>query len=306
MKLDFTIDRLRRMAVFARVVEHRSMTGAARELGMSPSAVSQQIRQLEAETGTLLLHRSTRRVLPSEAGQAFYEGCAALLHAAHQADQTLAQLRDAPTGELRIATPVGFATRQLAPALAPLLQAHPGLSLRLFVEDRRIDLIGERIDLAIRIGTLPDSSLIARRLVEWPHALYATPDYLARHGTLQQPEDLAHHENLFLTALEAPEFIQLTHRDGDTRRVRLGGRVAANSAVALKQLMLAGLGIMRLPGPDAALEVQQGMVTRVLPAWSMAPIGVYAVTPQRDPQPAKVRLAIAALQARLHEDAVPA
>ena len=299
MKLDFTIDRLRRMAVFARVVEHRSMTGAARELGMSASAVSQQIRQLEADTGVVLLHRSTRRVNVTEAGQAFYEGSAAMLHAAQQADQSLAQLRDAPAGELRIAAPVGFAMRYLGRALGPLLDAHPALSLRLFVEDRRIDLVAERIDLAIRIGRFADSSLVARRLATWDHALFAAPAYLARHGAPAVPDDLAHHQNLFLTALDAPEFVELL-AGGDTRRVRLGGRVAANSAPTLKALMLAGLGIARLPVPDAADAVAAGTAVRVLPTWSMTPIGVFAVTPQRDAQPAKVRLAIEAL--RLHLD----
>lgn len=299
MKLDFTIDRLRRMAVFARVVEHRSMTGAARELGMSASAVSQQIRQLEAETGVVLLHRSTRRVTATAAGQAFYEGCAALLHAAHQADQTLADLRDAPIGELRIAAPVGFATRYLGPALAPLLQAHPALSLRLFVEDRRIDLVAERIDLAIRIGRLADSSLVARRLATWEHALFAAPAYLERYGTPAEPDDLAHHQTLFLTALDTPQFIELHADDGSMRRVRLGGRIAANSAPTLKALMLAGLGITRLPAPDAEAELADGRAARVLPGWSMPSIGVFAVTPQRDAQPAKVRLAIEALRAHL-------
>jgi len=180
MKPDLTIDRLKRMAVFARVVEANSMSAAARELGMTTSAVSQQIRQLEAETGLALLHRSTRRLNTTEAGQAYYEDCAAMLHAAQAAEQRLSDLRDEPRGELRVAFPVGFSAH-LAAALAPLLRAHPRLTLRLFAEDRRVDLIGERIDLAIRAGALADSTLVARRLAEWGHIMVASTSACPRH-----------------------------------------------------------------------------------------------------------------------------
>ncbi len=294
MKLDFTIDRLKRMALFARVVELGSMSAAARELGMTASAVSQQVRQLEAETGIALLHRSTRKLTTTEAGQAYYEDCAAMLHAALAAERRLGDLRDEPRGELRIAFPVGFSAH-LAAAMAPLLRAHPHLSLRMFAEDRKIDLIAERIDLAIRIGALADSTLIARRLAEWRHLLLASPDYLARHGTPQVPEDLAAHSVLILSVMNQPEFIEL-HREGEpARRVRVSGPVTGNSAEAVKQMMLQGLGIVRIPGPDAAPLVEAGLAVPLLPEWSMARLGVYALTVQRDSQPAKVRLAIAAI-----------
>jgi DNA-binding transcriptional LysR family regulator len=302
MKLDFTIDRLKRMALFARVVELGSMSAAARELDMTPSAVSQQMRQLEAETGIALLHRSTRKLTPTEAGQAYYEDCAAMLHAAHAAERRLGDLRDEPRGELRIAVPVGFASH-LAPALAPLLRAHPLLSLRLFAEDRRIDLIGERIDLAIRIGSLSDSTLVARRLAEWQHLLVAAPAYAQAHGLPQSPEDLALHPMLILSVLSQPEFVDLHRRDEPARRVRVSGQIVGNSAEALKQMMLQGLGIMRLPGPDVAPLIAQGRAVRVLPEWSMAPMGVYALTVQRESQPAKVRLAIAAIRDYLETSA---
>lgn len=295
MKLDFTIDRLKRMALFARVVELGSMSAAARELDMTPSAVSQQMRQLEAETGIALLHRSTRKLTATEAGQAYYEDCATMLHAAHTAERRLGDLRDEPRGELRIAVPVGFASH-LAAALAPLLRAHPALSLRLFAEDRQIDLVAERIDLAVRVGALGDSALIARRLAEWRHLLLAAPSYVETHGLPKSPEELAQHPVLILSVMNQPEYVEL-HRPGEpARRVRVGGRIVGNSAEALKQMMLQGLGITRQPEPDAAPLLADGRAVVVLPEWAMAPLGVYAVTAQRDSQPAKVRLAIAALQ----------
>ncbi len=295
MKLDFTIDRLKRMALFARVVELGAMNAAARELGMTPSAVSQQIRQLEAEVGVVLLHRSTRKLTVSEAGRSYYEDCAAMLHAAQAAERRLDDLRDAPRGELRVAFPVGF-SRHLAAALAPLLAAHPQLSLRLFAEDRKIDLIAERIDLAIRIGALGDSTLVARRLAEWRHLLVAAPAYARRHGLPQTPEELGAHAVLILSVLDQPEFIELYRPGEPVRRVRVAGPVVGNSAEALKQVMLQGLGIMRMPGPDAAALITSGETVPVLPQWSLAPIGVYALTVQRESQPAKVRLAIAAIR----------
>lgn len=298
MKLDFTIDRLKRMALYARVVELGSMSAAARELAMTPSAVSQQLRRLEEEIGVALLHRSTRKLTTTEAGQAYYEDCAAMLHAARAAERRLGDLRDEPRGELRVAVPVGFASH-LAGALAPLLHAHPALSLRLFAEDRQIDLIGERIDLAVRVGRLVDSNLVARRLAEWKHLLATTPAYAQAHGLPRTPEELGQHPMLMLSVINQPEYVEL-HRPGEPmRRVRVGGRIVGNSAEALKQMMLQGLGIMRLPGPDAAPLLADGRAVRVLPEWSMAPLGVYAVTAQRESQPAKVRLAIAALQAYL-------
>ncbi|MCF7221780.1 LysR family transcriptional regulator [Marilutibacter chinensis] len=302
MKPDFTINRLKRMAVYARVVELGSMSAAARELQMTASAVSQQIRQLEAETGVTLLLRSTRRLGLTEAGQAYYEDCARMLHAAQAAERRLSDLRDEPRGELRIAFPVGFSAT-LAAALAPLLRTYPKLALRLFAEDRRIDLIGERIDLAIRIGSLADSSLVARRLAEWRHLLVAAPAYAQAHGLPRNPEELTAHAVLNLSVLDQPEFIEL-HRPGEpARRIRVSGPVAGNSAEALRQTMLQGLGIMRLPGPDAAPLIAAGHAVAVLPDWSMAPIGVYALTAQRDSQPAKVRAAIAALRDHLEAGA---
>jgi LysR family transcriptional regulator, transcriptional activator for aaeXAB operon len=295
MKQNFTIDRLKRMAVFARVVELGSMSGAARELGMTTSAVSQQVRQLEAETGLALLHRSTRRLSATEAGQAYYEDCAAMLQAAQTAEQRLSDLRDEPRGELRIAFPVGFSAH-LAGAMAPLLRAHPRLSLRLFAEDRRVDLIAERIDVAVRIGTLTDSSLVARRLAEWRHVLVASAAFAREQGLPQSPEDLARFPVLNLNVMNQAEFIEL-HRPGEpARRVRVSGTVAGNSFIALQEMMLQGAGIMRMPGPDAAPLIDAGLAVPVLPAWSMTPMGVYALTVQRDSQPAKVRLAIAAIR----------
>src|SRR5687767_10587773 len=162
------MENLRRMAVFAAVVEHHSMSAAARALGQTASAVSQQVRQLERDHGVTLLHRSTRKLSLTAAGERFHQECAAMVAAARRAQQQLLQSRDAPSGELRLSAPVGFA-RHVAPALGGVLEAHPALTLRLLVDDARIDQIDARIDLAVRFGSLADTRWVARRLcaIEW-------------------------------------------------------------------------------------------------------------------------------------------
>jgi len=290
------MDKLKRMAVFARVVEAGAMSAAARELGMTPSAVSQQIRQLEEETGVVLLHRSTRRLGLTEAGAVFFQGCQAMVQAAQQAEQGLAELRDEPVGELRIAVPLGFAGEHLSAALAPLLLAHGQLALRLFADDARVDLIEMRIDLAIRIGRLADSSLVARPLATWPEVLCAAPAYLAGAGMPQQPADLLRHDWLMLSVLEEPQWLELHGPQGELERLRLEGRVASNNANSLKHMALGGVGITRQPLQDVAAELADGRLQRLLPDWRLPDLGVYAVTPRREAQPAKVRFAIEALR----------
>ena len=296
------MDRLRRMAVFARVVEARSISAAARELGMSPSAVSQQLRALERELAVVLLHRSTRRLTLSEAGQVFYEGCAAMTLAARQAEIRLAELRDELVGELRVAAPAGLAARHLA-ALATLLKAHPRLRLRLFADDERIDLIESRIDLAIRVAhpqRMLDSSLVARPLADLQEVLIAAPGYLAQRGTPADAEALARHEWLLLTPLGEPQFLDLTGPQEQVVRIRLDGRVAGNSAEALVELARAGLGICRtIMSRELAADLAAGRLQRLLPDWRLPALTVYAMTPRRDAQPDKVLRAIEALQASL-------
>lgn len=296
VKFYFTMDKLKRMAIFARVVETHSMSGAARELGMSTSAISQQLRQLEKETGVVLLHRSTRKLTLTEAGETFYVGCANMVHAARQAEQNLADLRDELVGELRIAAPIGFAGGALPAALAPLLARHPQLKLRLFAGDERIDLIRSRIDLAVRIGRLADSTLIARPLAQVEEVICASPDYLSRAGIPRTPEDLARHEWITLTVLGDPQFLELTGPGGERRRVRVEGRIASNEAQSTKQLTLAHLGLSRNIVTDLSPELKDGRLVRVLPDWKLPEIGIHAVTLRKDAQPAKVRHAIKALK----------
>ncbi|MFN5048993.1 LysR family transcriptional regulator [Roseateles sp.] len=303
------LDQLKRMAVLATVVEQGSFVAAARKLRSTTSAVSQQIRALERDMGVTLLHRSTRRLALTPAGARFHEGCAAMLAAAQQAQNQLLQLRDAPEGELRVAAAVGFG-RHLGPALAPLLAAHPGLRLHLEVDDGFSDLLALRIDLALRYGRLPDSAWVAQKIGHKSMALYAAPAYLARHGAPASLDDLAQHQWLALgPETESPRTLHLLGAQGagQGQPVELmppAPRVSSNNQFSLQQLCEAGLGLALLSPSDIEESLQLGRLLRVMPAWQPPPLPVWALSPQRDAQPAKVRHAIEAL--RQHFAALPA
>ena len=314
------MDELKPYAVLAETIAAGSMSAAARRLGMSPSAVSQTIRALEQQAGVTLLHRSTRKLALTEAGERCYPHCLRLLDAARAAADSLAQARDAPAGELRVAAPVGFAAH-VPQALAPVLAEWPQLRLRLLVDDEMIDLIDARIDIAIRVGRLADSNWVARRLCELEVILCAAPAYVERRGVPRSVDELAGHdwvaftreanettpqetgggssppaaERLPMLALELWRQTRPPALD-ERRRVQVGVRLLSNNHFAIQQMCEQGLALARLAQADALPALGRGQLVRVLPDWRLAPLPVTAVTPQRDGYPAKVRVAVQALK----------
>lgn len=295
------MDILRRMAVFATVVEQGSMVAAARSLGMTPSAVSQHISKLESEHGVSLLHRTTRSLTLTEAGSLFYQGCADMLSAARLAEQRLNEMRDAPVGELRLSAPTGFAGPMLTEALAPLLAAHPRLTLKLFFHDEMIDLVQHRIDLALRAGDLKDSSLVARHLADWDSVLCAAPSYLARHPAITTPQQLEQHQWVMLDHERSQTWLTMENAAGEVERPMVERRVSSNNILAARQFVLAGMGLSIQPEPEVRQELADGRLLRVLPQWRLPALGIFVVTPRRDAQPAKVRYAIEALRQRMQQ-----
>jgi DNA-binding transcriptional LysR family regulator len=288
------LDQLKRMAVLAAVVRHGSFAAAARQLRTSTSAVSQQVRALEKGMGVTLLHRSTRKLSLTPAGERFHAGCAAMVAAAEQAQAQLAQLRDAPEGELRIAMTVGFG-RRVGPALAPLLAAHPGLRVHMQVEDGFTDLVEHRIDLAIRFGRLPDSHWVAQRIGSLHTSLYAAPTYLAQRGVPATAD-----------ALRQADWLMIQDGTDQVRRVpgselSVQPRYTSNNQLTLQQLCEAGLGLAALGDEDVDEAVAAGRLLRLDAELALPDLPIWAMTPQRDAQPAKVRHAIAALQTHLAE-----
>lgn len=292
------MDDLRRMAVFASVVQHGSMSGAARALGMSTSAVSQQVRLLERTGGVTLLHRSTRKLVLTEAGERYHAHCAALCAAAEQARAELAAAHGAPSGELRLSAPVGFA-RHVAPALGDMLARHPALRLRLLVDDAPIDLIQSRIDLALRFGRLADSSWAARRLCAMQWWLCASPGWLARHAAPLDPDALHAQDWLGFSREGTGLRLELQGPAGTARGLVVQPRIASNNQLSIQQMCEAGLGLALMGSMDVQEALQAGRLVRLLPQWSFGTLDIWAVTPQRDAQPAKVRQAIEALQGYL-------
>ena len=299
---------LRQYAVFAETVSAGSMSAAAKRLRMTPSAVSQTIRALEARTGIVLLHRSTRKLSLTEAGERCLPHCKGLLDARNAATASLEEARDAPAGELRVAAPVGFAAH-LSPALAPVLADWPGLALRLIVDDRLIDLIDARIDIALRVGGLPDTNWIGRKLCDFERIVCASPSYLQRRGTPAAPADLAEHDWLQMIGsrpseplVHGPEpqmealALDFVGTGGTRRHVKAPVRISTTSQVALQQLCEEGMGLAKLFYPDASAALERGALVDLLPGWRLPSSPVTMVTPNTEREAAKVRVAANALK----------
>ncbi|HEX7988895.1 MAG TPA: LysR family transcriptional regulator [Stenotrophomonas sp.] len=287
------MDSVKRMALFAQVVQHGSMSAAARALGMSTSAVSQQVRALEQDAGVALLHRSTRRLALTDVGSRYYAACARLLDAAGEAEAELSAARQAPSGELRLSAPLGMAAH-IGPTLGAWLQDNPQLRLHLFFDDGWTDLLQARIDVALRFGQLPDSDWMAQRLgslQRWP---CAAPAWLQRHGLPDDPLQIPAAE--WLGMPQVPGLVWRHRENNEERLVPAHPRIASQNQPAVLRLCEAGLGVAVLTCLDASPLLDAGSLQRLLPEWEVPPLPAWAVTPHRQTQPAKVRQAIELLQ----------
>lgn len=290
------MDSFKRMALFAQVVQHGSLSAAARSLGMSTSAVSQQLRVLERDAGVPLLHRSTRRLALTDVGSRYYAACARLLDAAGEAEAELSAARHEPVGELRLSAPLGMAD-QIGPALGQWLHEHPQLRVHLYFDDGWTDLLQARIDLALRFGQLPDSDWMAQRigtLQRWP---CAAPQWLEENGMPTDPLQVPTGE--WLGVAQVPGLVWRHAASGEERRVPAHPRIVSQNQPAVRELCLAGLGVAVLTSVDVIAQLASGRLQRLLLDWDVPPLPVWAVTPHRQNQPAKVKQAIALLEAHL-------
>ena len=284
------MDHLSAMAVFARVVEMESFSGAARDLGLSKSAVSKRVGRLEDRMGLRLLNRTTRRLSLTEAGAAFYQGCRRVVAEAEAAERAVTRLASAPRGRLKINAPMSFGVRHLAPALPDFMARYPELTVDLALNDRLVDLVEEGFDVAVRVARLEDSSLIARRLAANRLVLCAAPSYLRAHGAPRAVEDLKGHECLLYSYLAAGDVWRLCGPGGE-RRQRVTGRLRINNGDALLAVALGGLGVALLPCFICGEDVRAGRLIRVLPEWSgPADTAIAAVYPASRNLSPKVRV----------------
>ena len=286
------------MAVFTKVVDTASFAAAARHFDMSPATVTNHVHALEERLGVRLLNRTTRRVSATEVGQNYYERCARILAELEEADHAAAELQAAPRGRLRVTTSVSFGTRQLAGAIADYLESYPAVSIELGLEDRYVDLLEQRYDLAIRLGRLGDSSLIAKKLYGLEMILCASPRYLAANGTPRTPQDLAHHSCLVYTYAQPQKVWQFTDQSGKKEAVRIDGRFLASSGDALLVFALKDSGILLAPDYLVADELTAGRLIRLLPGHSTQEIPVYAVYPHSRYLTTKARTFVNFLVAR--------
>lgn len=292
------MDDLRQLHVFAAVVQHGSMSTAARALKLTPSAVSQQIKALEQRAGVKLLLRTTRSLTLTDAGARVYSACVAMVAAADRARAEMVSARVDPIGELRISAPVGFA-RHLQVALCDLIAANPSLSLFMLLDDDRRDLVAERIDLGIAFGSVPDSQWSTRRLGRFAFWLCAAPAYLTKHPMPVTPQDLLAHRWIALGNDSRTRTVSLSGPEGETASIAVTPRIAANNQQTVEAACTSGLGIAALASFDVHEAVASGKLIRVLPQLTERELDIRVLTPQRDTQPAKVRLALGAIQSYL-------
>ncbi len=273
------------IATFIEVVESASLTGAARRLGISKSMVSRRLSRLETDLGTSLLARTTRGLSLTEAGTDFKPYAERMVAALNSARDALSRQGEA-TGRLRLTAPISFGDSHLAPVLAELALRHPRLEIHTTYSDRRVDLIGEGFDAAIRLGTLTDSTLIARKIAPIRAVLIASPAYLARRGIPHTPDDLAPHD-LIPHGDQLWEFLH----DGQSLQFRPRGRFTADSGSAELAAVVAGLGIAMMPTFLAGPAIQRKDVVTLLDDYRIPEAGLYIVRPPpADPMPLKVRV----------------
>ncbi|MFH3706386.1 LysR family transcriptional regulator [Acinetobacter baumannii] len=292
------LDQLRAMGVFACVVEKSSFSGAARELGITTSAVSQQIRSLENEMDVILLHRSTRKLSLTEAGQAFFSSCQEMLAAAERGKIRINELRDDLIGDLRIATTPDLAVQHIIPALSHWMSAHRGLSVHFEVGHRYIDLIEERIDIAVRMSSTAveeSDSVIPMAFVD--QILVASPSYLNQTSPILHPNDLNNHELLSINAINDSRSFNFQHaKTGEKLNIEMASRLQSNNLQVAKALCQQGHGIARILYLDAQKELKNGSLIEILPDWKLPAFTLYAEIAKHDQQPMKIQRCVEALK----------
>jgi len=275
--------------VFVAVIENGGFSAAARTLGISKSAVSKRITQLERHLGVRLLHRTTRKLSLTEAGERYFEHAAQALTAAGQAEDAVTELQGEPQGKLKISSPMSFGRLHVAPLIPKLMRRYPKLQIDLVMDDRKVDLVAEGYDLSIRGGILPDSTLIARKLAPLHQVLCASPEYIERHGLPSTPEELTGHNCVLFSLSSDANKWTLIDADG-SQSVLVSGSYQVNNSEAILEALRQGIGIGRLPTFVAGPDLKTGRLVKLFESWRIPDFAIYAVFPEREYLPAKVRV----------------
>lgn len=290
---------LNEMAIFTRVVDAGSFSGAARLLGLPKSTISRKVALLEEHLGVRLLQRTTRVLKLTEIGTAYYAHCSRMVNEAEEATRLVSQMQVTPRGQLRVTAPTEFGSRYLGKIVATYLHRFPEVRVEIDLCNRVVDIIEEGFDLAIRGGTLTDSSLIARKLVSAADYLCASPGYLAQHGIPTHPERLERLELISYAGFRGHS-TKLVDGQGGTFAVSATGKLLVNSLALARDAALAGYGLVVLPEWFCWEELQRGQLQRVLADWTLAGTGLYAVYPTPRHLSTMVRSFIELLAAELN------
>ncbi len=265
------------MRLFAQVLESGSFTAAAEQLGVSKQLISRRLMQLEERLGVRLLNRSTRRLDVTPLGHAYHEAALRLLAEVEQVEQSIAGEHGQPRGTIRLSAPLSFAVEHLSQVFPAFMQRYPQVVLELDLSDRSVDLLAEGFDLALRIGQLEDSSLIARRIGGVERVWVCSPGYLAERGVPEEPAALVAHDCLPYGHGRTVQW--RFEREGKTQQLQLGGRLRANNGEVLRDAAIAGLGITYLPLFIVRKALEEGRLCRVLDDYRPAPLAVSALYP---------------------------
>jgi len=294
-------DRFVQLMHFVEVARQRGFTQAAGVLGVSASSVSRSVSRLEERLGVRLVQRTSRSVSLTEAGQAYFTRCEALLAQLDAADAMADNASQEMSGRIRLSVPTGLTDARVMPALATFMTDHPRIQVELFAGNRYVDLIDEGYDLAIRVGDLSESEQVARRIGENRRVLVATPRYLDAYESPAKPADLADHAGLQLG--NAPPASAWTFRQGSHEvRVQPRSSLLCNHAAAIRLAALAHLGVAVLPDVLVDEDIRQGALVRLLPRWTLPAQPIHALFPSNRHIPAKVRLLVDHLASVLKHD----
>jgi DNA-binding transcriptional LysR family regulator len=293
------MDPLTDIAVFVEVVDRGSFTGAAHSLELSKGAVSKYVTRLEQRLGARLLQRTTRRLTLTEAGSALYDGAARALEQISTVEDTVMGLSGAPRGKLRVTAPVYFGSTFLVPTIEQFLARYPDIQLELDLDNRIVDLVEERYDVAIRITTLASSSLVARRFASSGLVTVASPRYLEAHDVPRVPQDLCEHNCLSYALELTPGEWQFRNAQGENIGVRVRGSLRCNSDEILKQAALDSVGIAHFPELFVTDELAAGKLVRILADYEPPPSSLCAVFPTRANLAPKVRVFVDFLDERI-------
>ena len=278
------------IVVFTKVVETKSFTGAAEALGLPKSTVSRKLAQLEERLGVRLVQRTTRKLALTEIGEAYYARCSAIVSDVQAAEQLVTDMQATPRGRLRVTASVDFSSRFLGSIIADFLLQHPEINIELEATDRVVDLIEEGFDLAVRFGPMPESTLIARKLVTLQLLLCASPDYLARRGTPKTIDELEEHDHVLFTPTSRNQTWTLVGPNEQTYEFGRPARLASNNLGTVVDAARRGAGITLISEFMVTNEVQSGSLVPVLPEWKTRMTDAHAVYPARQNVPPRLTL----------------